>query len=74
MAIDRNPAITITFTDDPFVVLIEYPQFSVSTTVDVGPNPAWRSPQESNDIIADGVRTVLDHAYYACTGDIVERS
>lgn len=42
--------------------------------VDLGPNPTWPSPREANDLIVDGVRKVLDEAWYLATGERLDRT
>ena len=68
----HESTITITF-DGANHALVAFPYWNVSHEVSIGPDPAWPSPDQVNDRIADAVRLVLDHAYYAATGTRIER-
>lgn len=68
--------LTLENNGDPTQVRVAYHvrgKMVASTDVDLGPNPTWPTPAEMNDLMVEGVREVLDAAYFTMTGNAVER-
>ncbi len=63
--------------DDIYTIVVEHADHAqfpdARTKVDLTPNPAWPSPTEANDRIADAVRQVLDMAWESATGQPIQR-
>lgn len=64
--------LNIRFTDAPSAV-IDCPDLGISRTIDLGPNPSWPSPTERSDMLASAVRSVLDAAWTAESGEPIRR-
>lgn len=68
---DVDTFVTIRIADN--IVTVKHTETRVTTTRDIGMNPTWPTPTETNDLIADAVRECMDLAYLECTGDVIDR-
>lgn len=67
--------LTVSFDpEDDYTAVVTSAEYDdIEERVDLSPTPAWPSPSEANDAIAEAVRRVLDRAWEAASGEPVIR-